>query len=522
MAVGNAVTAIGGDIGTIGINPAGSAIANYGQFVISGAVFSTNVKSDFSIFGDKEIDGTNVSKRSKFSLPNVGASFVYHLGREYGLKTLSFGILYTQNKRYDNFSAVSALNGSTSKMAEFAAAASGIKSDLLANYNSFYNTDISWDLLTAYQGGAISQIDDSNQYAAVTQALKTGSDKPFIPGDLRQHAIANISGHKSDLLLNFGGNISDQFYFGINLGIPFTRYSYTETFTEQAVDPDQFAVAFSTDGKKENTNFKQANYTYRYISDVDGIYAKLGFIYTNSFLRFGAAIQTPTVYTVSEKWNNSVRTTFTDSKWNANQDSLQGDYTYNLISPFSFNLGLAVTLGEAGFISFDYERTDYSTMRFRDVNYNYSVVDTFQDLNESNRLFAGASNHFRLGAEFRLSPWFSVRGGFNTCNYPERYYQNDGDTPLYVSDYKGAAIVAKERRVADRTNIYSFGLGYSSPGSFFCDLAASFTQYPKSSFKPYPEYTSYDSVGKEQHIPAPLIFESRKLLNIMMTLGWRF
>ena len=30
MALGNAVTAVGGDLGMIGINPAGSAVASYG------------------------------------------------------------------------------------------------------------------------------------------------------------------------------------------------------------------------------------------------------------------------------------------------------------------------------------------------------------------------------------------------------------------------------------------------------------------------------------------------------------
>ena len=35
MALGNAVTAVGGDLGTVNINPAGSAVAGYSQFTIS-------------------------------------------------------------------------------------------------------------------------------------------------------------------------------------------------------------------------------------------------------------------------------------------------------------------------------------------------------------------------------------------------------------------------------------------------------------------------------------------------------
>ena len=35
MSMGNAVTALGGDLGSIGINPAGGAVAGYGQFAIT-------------------------------------------------------------------------------------------------------------------------------------------------------------------------------------------------------------------------------------------------------------------------------------------------------------------------------------------------------------------------------------------------------------------------------------------------------------------------------------------------------
>ena len=35
IGMGNAMTAVGGDLGAIGINPAGSAVFNYSQFTIS-------------------------------------------------------------------------------------------------------------------------------------------------------------------------------------------------------------------------------------------------------------------------------------------------------------------------------------------------------------------------------------------------------------------------------------------------------------------------------------------------------
>ena len=52
MALGNAVTAVGGDLGTVGINPAGSAVANYGQMVITPGISSSVVGSSYSPSGE--------------------------------------------------------------------------------------------------------------------------------------------------------------------------------------------------------------------------------------------------------------------------------------------------------------------------------------------------------------------------------------------------------------------------------------------------------------------------------------
>ena len=45
MALGNAMTALGGDLGSIGINPAGSAVASYGQLTITPGLSISNVRT---------------------------------------------------------------------------------------------------------------------------------------------------------------------------------------------------------------------------------------------------------------------------------------------------------------------------------------------------------------------------------------------------------------------------------------------------------------------------------------------
>lgn len=45
MAMGGAFTALGGDIGSIGINPAGSAVNSYSQFVLTPGLSIYGVKA---------------------------------------------------------------------------------------------------------------------------------------------------------------------------------------------------------------------------------------------------------------------------------------------------------------------------------------------------------------------------------------------------------------------------------------------------------------------------------------------
>ena len=53
VAMGNAFTALGGDLGSIGINPAGSAVAKHSQFTITPALtISTNTAQGESPYTD--------------------------------------------------------------------------------------------------------------------------------------------------------------------------------------------------------------------------------------------------------------------------------------------------------------------------------------------------------------------------------------------------------------------------------------------------------------------------------------
>ena len=535
MALGNAMTALGGDLGSVGINPAGSAVAPYGQFVITPGLTVSNVLSYYSREGESSIQSTNEMNTRRLNLPNIGLSFNFDTGRRYGVKSVSFGFLSNQTNNFNFDARGNGINGRTSKFAEFAVAScpnpeidfAGYPVDLLEAHGSFNNTDIPWDILTAYQGGMFGSYGSDGNYVGVTELIGPDGVYCYVPGDLSQSAFVTKRGSKNDLVLNMAVNISDRLYVGFNLGLPTARYHYSETFYESAVNPDLFPIEYA-DG---STYFNRGVYNYRYLADVAGVYAKLGVIFRPvKGLRLGASFQTPTAYTVSESWRHSASTVFSDSRYNAEATSPEGEFSYNLRSPYIASFGAAITFGKVGFISADYEIADYSVMRFRHVHERYMREDAFTVENLTNKYFAGVSCSFRVGAELRVTPEWSLRAGYSVTTSPERWWTDTDGKAVTASDfasdssngYSRAATLMTPHYYDDRTSSLSAGFGYSSPGSFFLDAAVRYTTYPTTVYAPYFDYASSDRNGNIALVEAPRFRNAYDLLNVSLTLGWRF
>lgn len=532
MALGNAMTAVGGDLGSIGINPAGSAVAGYGQITITPGLTISSVSSAFSPEGESAYGLSGTTGSTRANLPNLGISFSFNTGRRSGVKSYSFAVVSNQTNSFNYSTSAYGLNSRTSRIAEFANAAAGMDESLLANYNSFSNSNISWDILSAYQGGMFGSYGQGSQYAGVTEFIDPSGNYHYVPGTLSQSSSTSKTGSKNDIIFNFGLNVSDKVFLGLNIGIPSIDYKYYESFTEAAVNPEQFPITFQIDDQLVDTYFNRGGTSYQYAANVDGIYAKFGAIFLPAEgFRIGAAIQTPTSYTISESWINSASTSFSDAAFDDNQSSPRGEYSYCLRSPYIADFGIAYTFGTRGFVSFDYELTDYSVMKFSELEKNYVSEDPFFDLNQTNKHFAGIANMFRIGAEYRLSPEFSLRAGYTLATSPERHWTNNYGEEVTAGDYlsefyssynTGLKTLVSSKYYDDKTRSISCGLGYSSNGSFFADIAARCTMYPDTTFSPYYDYDSYNASGNLQSIQAPRILNHRKLWNVALTLGWRF
>lgn len=503
VAMGNAFTALGGDLGSVAINPAGSAVAGYSQISLSPTLtFSASTTKGVSPYSDGTLPYFEKQLRSsitRFSMPNIGATLNFDTHRTSGLKNVTIGFIVNKSAGWDEDVYASGTNSSTSFMGAMAYEAT-IDGLLGADLGAEDAYDfMPWKPVVGYQSGMISTFGGyDDQYVGASEVIYDDGEVA-VGGPLLQSYGRTVQGGKSDYLFNIGANISDFVYIGANLGISSIEYGYDEFFKENAVDPSDFEIVM-TDGDK--FYFKDMNYRYSYSALGTGYYGKFGIIITpGGGLRLGAAIQTPVVNRISEEWQMSGETLYTDSDFNAYAQSPVGSGSYTMVSPFRANFGLAYALGNLGVISADYEMCDYGQMKYKTANMDR---DYFEAVNSEIKERFGLSHIIRAGAEVKPVSGLAIRAGYSAATSAELY------------DTWG------EKLPVSLTQNVSFGLGYSSKKSFFADLAVRKTILADEYFMPYSDYMFDEEGYVLENAYAPEILNHRSLWKVFLTFGWRF
>ncbi len=495
VAMGNAFTALGGDLGSIGINPAGSAVARYSQISITPALtVASNTAQGVSPYTDGTLPYFERQFRntaSHFSMPNVGMTFNWSTGRSSGLKNVSFGFVANRVNSWNEDVYAAGVNSTTSFMGAMATEATqmGLLGSNL-NMNNAYDYD-PWKYVVGYQSGMISTFGNyDDQFVGASELIfdNMGQTEISLGGPLNQSYGRQVRGGKNDYLINLGFNISDFLFIGANLGITSMDYSYDEYFKEKAVDPSNFVIELQ-DGK--TMYFDSMTYKYSYSVNTSGVYGKFGFILTpGAGIRIGAAIQTPTATTVNEFWQMYGETRYTDNGFNASASSPEGEDYYRFSEPWRANFGIAYTLGKLAVFSVDYELCDYSIMKFKRNGFD-DGREYFIDLNNEIKGTFETSHMLRAGVEVKPVDRLAVRAGYGLTTSPE------------MIDVPAAQNV-------------SFGLGFNSRKSFFADIACRYAFASDEYFMPYSDYMA------EYQVYAPEILNTKSAWKMLLTLGWRF
>ena len=524
LAMGNAFTALGGDLGGVTINPAGSAVAGYSQITLTpGLTFSTNTAAGVPYEGstDPYFQREMKSRRTAFRIPNTGFTFNFNTGRKHGIKSVTAGFILNSTNNWLEDVYASGTNSQTSFVASVAADATDeirLFNETRFNGEPEYTSAdymsedafkyMNWRNTVAYRSGMISTYDaEGKKFVGATETIMDNGNI-MQSGTVNQTYGRSVSGNKYEYLLNVGMNISDFVYVGVNLGVNAINYDYTHYFRETPEDVDLFENIFKDgEGNEHPTYFKSALYKHSYSADGTGIFGKLGVIVTPGYgFRFGAAVQTPAATTIKEQWQDKASTQFTDSSFDGSADSELGYAEYRFNSPWRGNFGMAYTLGNIAVFSIDYEVAGFGGMKYMIDRTNMSEddIEYFEGVNEDIRQSYGTAHYLRLGAEFKPLSVLAVRAGYNLGTSAQKKYYDK-----YYEEYLSLDPVY--------TQNFSFGIGYVSKKSFFADLACRYNFATYEKIFPYSDY-----LLEQKDIFSPEILNTHSNWKLLLTVGWRF
>lgn len=406
MALGNAVTALGGDFGSIALNPAASAVYPYSEFSFTPSLITSY--SDVSYSGQRTHDSY-----SRFGLNNLGYVGTWNTSNSRGLISLSFAAGYNKVQDFTMRTSVRCDNSESSWLTPVATMTDGILSNNLEksdNYNPYYDSGAPWRSVLAWNTYLLDPLPGTNdQYIAATENLF--GEEISVGGLLDQRFIKETRGSMGEYLLNMGASFGNRIYAGYSVSFRNVYYRTYEKFTETSQDPEAFQTGFSS-----------FSHTYDQTTTGLGVNMKLGIIAIPvNNLRLGLSVTTPTWTSLTDEWQERMTATFVGG--NENASSPVGSFSYSVRTPWRFNAGAAYTFGSFGLISFDYEGVDYTTMKMSERYDRWG----FEEENEAIR--HGSSdynfrfaNNFRAGAEIRIAA-LVLRGGYSYYGAPERTFE---------------------------------------------------------------------------------------------------
>ncbi|MBP3944008.1 hypothetical protein J5U18_10625 [Sphingobacteriaceae bacterium WQ 2009] len=414
--LGNAQTALGGDISSISGNPAGLGFFNRSDAAVTMNYLHNNNSGKYY---DKITD----TKKGKFGLENAGVVFNFPaVGQNANRGWLNFnvGIAYNKTNDYRNDLNYEGNNtGSTIADA---------MTDIAYNNPNF---DISKDYI-------------GSKLIAPVPTIGTGARQDFfnVASDFNNYQANQIieRGDRSETAVSFGTNYSNKLYLGLSLGLSTFRYETVAQFTENGFTKTAQDIAKSyptsnfTDPQNENYDYTDAVYDYAsyysQLTEGSGVDVKLGLIYKpDPTWNIGFTFKTPTWYTVrdnavedfavSYRNDENTNTSFANFKSGVYEYSTD----YNLRTPYRVAVGLTKFFG-AGLLTADAEFVDYSATKFSMPGYASDATEVA--MNESIKSTYKSVLNVKVGGEYLFSNTFSGRLGFNYNGnpYKEADYKN--------------------------------------------------------------------------------------------------
>jgi long-subunit fatty acid transport protein len=434
MGMGGASQALGADLFNAATNPAGLGLYRKSDLSLTLGQTSTNTSSRFL---GQEIDGN----RGKFHIGQFGIGF--HTGKEDfepgAFRGGTFAINYSRQNLFDNrvimqgnnpYRQSGGGNRNVNSIVDFYYDLArqvnpnpSIYFDNQGRLGDYTGSSYSYDearIGQAYES-FILDIFSNNQ----GEYFSTNFPETY---DTRQQIRLQNIGRINQWDLSFGGNVEDKFCFGVGLGIASLNFrqevNYNETIGrvyDSYPDPAETQYFQRFQGVNIN-NGKSLEVTG------NGLNFKFGFLANlNDDLRWGASLQSPTRYTLNDKFTESLSANFNGLPyWGTpppNNLSTTGSldivyqFNYDLRTPWRYSTGLSYLINKTGLVTAEIDYLAFGKAKVSSANDpligdNAVIRNIYQD-----------GFNVRMGGEYKYDVFRFRLGG----NYMTNPYANGSD-----------------------------------------------------------------------------------------------
>ncbi len=482
-AMAGAMTSLGGDASSMMINPAGIGMYRSGEVSFTPM---TTIQGSETKGGEPYLkDGDN-----SFAISNLSTVFnIYESGNS-RLISLNMGLGYNKianlNYEYsfrDMGNSSSIANLFSRQLTSEYVALDEVYGENYPNWNSMPSN--LWGAVLGYKTG----LTDQTQMSSTGDPIWTSSwINPSATVD--QFMAVESEGSIGEYDISLGANIDNTLYLGITVGIQSVYQRLDLMYGEEYNDNDM--------GGESALQYSKYNQTI--ITSGAGFNLKVGATYrpTEEF-RIGLAYHSPTWYSLNREYQASMGSysiTDGDDDLITVDSPILTDYSSNkwrFNSPSRVLLGGSYTFDSRALISVDYQLDWYGGMNVRDVPDGVSaeLYNGISDIYQS-------VNTLRMGAEYKLTPSFALRGGYG---FSSSMVRDDVSTMELLGSPTTNSI-----------KYYSMGLGYAPNAGIAFDLTY---MHQATEYSSYTLFYGSGDIDSSSYVPTAASAQSDSFLTTL-------
>jgi len=373
--LGGAMTALGADLGAIGVNPAGLGMYRSSDMSFTLGLGAGGASNSFA--GEP-----SVTAAPHIIVGQIGGALTTPLNSPH-FRRATFAFAYRPLKDLNQRIEWSGDQEGESLTQQLALQADGTQFDSLWYQNPF-DADLAW-----------------YTYLIDTVPGTTDQYDPAFSGDrVRQNLRRDRSGRMGETSIALGTTYDDVLHIGMAVGLTSVEMERVDVYSEQKLNGSSPLDRFTFNDRLEVSG-SGAFWSFGLILQPEAAPIRLGWSYRSG-----------TVFSIDDFYSVDATSDFSDGtgfEWNSPNSYIQ----YRIRTPRQHRVGFSWTMDKVALLTLDYGRSDFRAATFTSNDLFQDDVDRIQsDLDSA----FSVEQQFRGGLEFRIrDTWrFRMGGGWRS------------------------------------------------------------------------------------------------------------